>query len=117
MLQRRVIYTRAPSIFMMAAVPPAEAAPASEPAPSAVRATERPPAAEPAPSSGPPTPPQSPISTPQSPYDDLFNHATEAYLGRDYAAAITLYEQCLAERPDDGRVQNNLKRLRERVRG
>lgn len=53
---------------------------------------------------------------PASRYDEAFRLATEAYLRRDVDAALTLFAQCLEERPDDRRVQHNIERLRQRKR-
>jgi tetratricopeptide (TPR) repeat protein len=49
-------------------------------------------------------------------YDETFRLATEAYLRRDVDTALTLFAQCLEERPDDRRVQHNIERLQQRKR-
>ena len=49
-------------------------------------------------------------------YDETFRLATEAYLRRDVDSALTLFAQCLEERPDDRRVQHNIERLQQRKR-
>lgn len=46
-------------------------------------------------------------------FDRIFGQATEAYLCKDHAEAIRLYEQCLAVRPGDARAEHNLRKLRE----
>jgi hypothetical protein len=46
--------------------------------------------------------------------ESLFARATEAYLSGDLPEAERLYEACLSLRPEDWRVQNNLKKLRAR---
>jgi tetratricopeptide (TPR) repeat protein len=49
-------------------------------------------------------------------YDEVFRLATEAYLRRDVDTALTLFTQCLEERPNDRRVQHNIERLEQRKR-
>lgn len=85
-------------------------------------AAPRPPASDPGPTSppasvDPPTeraPPPPAAEPGADALEALFARATEAYLTRDYREAERLYEECLAVRPDDWRVQNNLKKLRSR---
>ncbi len=48
---------------------------------------------------------------------ELFKRATEAYLHRDYPAAIALYEQCVEANPHHPSAAHNLARLRSRVGG
>jgi hypothetical protein len=122
MLERGLIRTRAPSLFMPAVRLPEPAA----------KVPSEPPATQPspvsAPFSAPPVtttratapPPQSgalPVEPATDEYELLFGRATEAYLSREHDTAIRLYEQCLAQRPSDGRVVNNLGRLRKRKQG
>lgn len=59
-------------------------------------------------------PPQSARPPAVEEYEQLFHRATDAYLGLRFDEAVELYEACLARRPDDGRVINNLIRLRSR---
>lgn len=46
-------------------------------------------------------------------FDRIFGQATEAYLCKDHAEAIRLYEECLAVRPGDARAEHNLRKLRQ----
>ncbi len=54
---------------------------------------------------------------PEQDYEGLFRAATAAYIQRDYARALELFEQCHAARPQDRRVAHNLDRLRTRQGG
>lgn len=125
MLQRGVISTRAPSIFMPAVRPPERAPSQRPPPPSEPPSTHKSPSSSPI-SAEPTTTPRASVP-PHSgllatepatdEYELLFSHATEAYLSGDHGSAMALYEQCHSQRPDDGRVRNNLERLRMRKRG
>ena len=53
---------------------------------------------------------------PESPYEIHTREATEAYLRRDYAEALRLFELCLVIRPGDRRILHNIERLRNRTR-
>jgi hypothetical protein len=59
-------------------------------------------------------PPPATVRSPEEAYEQLFQRATDAYLGLRFDDAVELYEACLARRPEDGRVTNNLIRLRKR---
>ena len=48
-------------------------------------------------------------------FDEVFAQATSAYLRRDYARALELFEDCARQRPDDRRVAFNISRLRDRM--
>lgn len=61
-----------------------------------------------------PAPPARAAAPSPDPYAELFAQATKAYLRRDYAGAEQLFEQCVAQRPDDVRAQHNLESLRHR---
>jgi hypothetical protein len=53
---------------------------------------------------------------PLSEDESLARGATEAYLRRDYAEALRLFELCLVLRPGDRRILHNIERLRNRSR-
>jgi hypothetical protein len=125
MLERGLIGTRAPSLFMPAVHLPEPAAkvpsepPATQPSPVSAPFSA-PPVTTTRATAPPPPPPQSgalPVEPAADEYELLFGRATEAYLSREHDTAILLYEQCLAQRPGDGRVVNNLDRLRRRKQG
>lgn len=65
------------------------------------------------PSSRPSRPPSN--AQPDDGFDSLFAQATEAYLLRDYQRAVDLFTQCSLVRPEDRRVQHNLKALQRRL--
>lgn len=65
------------------------------------------------PSSRPSRPPSN--AQPDDGFDSLFAQATEAYLLRDYQRAVNLFTQCSLLRPEDRRVQHNLKALQRRL--
>lgn len=48
---------------------------------------------------------------PERSFSELSRDALSAYVHRDYATAIALFDQCLALRPDDRTVRHNLERL------
>ena len=54
---------------------------------------------------------ESPPRAAEDTFDAHFKRATEAYIRRDYSTARTEFERCLELRPDERRVQYNLKRL------
>jgi len=98
MLERGLIGARAPSFTTPL---------------SLLQASRLPPPAGPRPRANVEPPP--PPAPPEDEYEQLFERATDAYLGLRFDVALRLYEACLARRPDDGRVTNNLIRLRRRV--
>lgn len=91
-----------------AAVPPAVP-------PSVTLLAPPPPAAassEPAPITEPTLPTAAPSPLPPAPaFSDLYRDAVSAYVHRDYARALTLFDECLALRPGDRAVRHNLERL------
>lgn len=62
-------------------------------------------------------PPPEPEPQEEDPYAALFREATLAYARRDYVTAMARFEECLALRPDDRRVQHNLNQIKQRITG
>lgn len=91
-----------------------DAAPGLSAPPPVAPPPEPAPVVEPPPAEPPPDVTQT--TAPMRSYDSVFRLATEAYLRRDVETALSLFERCLRERPDDRRVQHNIERLQQRKR-